>query len=445
VSQAKKTSADLIKPAIILVFLLLLWAGTLVAIFWLVPQEPRFTLAVSDHVLLGFSPDGKTLATLVEGTPGFSGGPIVLWDAETGEKRAVIGDRKNQFRTSIQFSPDGKLLAAREIMEYPKEELKLYDVKTLATHASIEIETPTLTQPRICFSPDARFLALNTREKDKDCVKVWDLTNRQELGTLQSTGWPRFFFPEGKTLVVQERLCIELLNVESGQPQFPWLNGLGPEQASMDGQFVATTKVHETDFRVGRVHGAPVRVWESATQKEILTLHGDRQPIFASDSSFLITLPDSYTDANRLRIWNLVDGKKTADLKVASDSVEAITPISGTNYLAVITDDRLSLLGMTSPGTVTKVKILDSSTGKESGSVIQWNGIVSKVEVSRDATALAIQSRKALDLTVEVWDIPPCKSIKWIVGLLAIPTVLTLVVIRKRWIGVGRMAAPVGR
>jgi WD40 repeat protein len=57
---------------------------------------------------VAFSPDGKTLAS---GSGGWQNpGEVRLWDAATGQERAVLQGHTGNV-TSVAFSPDGKTLA----------------------------------------------------------------------------------------------------------------------------------------------------------------------------------------------------------------------------------------------------------------------------------------------------------------------------------------------
>jgi WD40 repeat protein len=440
---------------IALALLLLLWAGVLAVIFWVVPQSPRFTVPASDQVLAGLSPDGNTLATLVEGIPGTSGGPIVLWNAETGQKLGVIGDRKNQFRTIVRFSPDNKLFAVREIKDYPKEELALFDLATLTKQASISVQTVVSTKPRICFSPDVRLIAFNTREKDEDCVKVWDLNPRQELSTIQGDDAPLMFFPDGKTVVIQKGFEIELRDVQNAQPRFPWLKELDVRDASPDGKFIATSTISETDpllRQLKRGRGAranAVKVWELATQKEIATFEDESQPRFVSEGRLVTEHFDPNSREHRLRLWNLPDGKQAADLLVASgpDShMEGMIAVPGTNLLVARVWGHLSLLGINSPGSGPQTTIYDTSTGNELRSVARWFGFINEFEISADGKTVAMESNDRSDFmghpSVQIWDIPTRKSIKWILGLLSVPTVITVLLVWKWCIRKPRQAHP---
>ncbi len=436
-TEHKTTWIRVVMRAIGLAFLLLLWLIVLAAIFWVVPPKPRLTLPVSDHVLAALSPDGKTVVTLVEGIPGSSGGPMFFWDAQTATQLAVIGDRKNQFRTSVQFSADGKLMAVRELKEYPNEELVIFDLATLAKLASIEVQTPISRRPTVRFSPDGHLVAFNARQNDKDCVKVWDFSTGKEATTMQGGDWPSFFFPDGKILVTsgRDKGVVRLFDAQTGEPRFSWLSKVAAEEVSPGGRFAAAHVRAQT-----RRYSPTLKIWDVATQKEIATLEHESQPRFVSDSTLATEYIDPDSREVRLMLWNLHDGKQTADLTFTMgpllDSDALFTPIPGSNFLAVNTSRPFSLWGKTVPGPP-ELKIFDTSTGQEVGSLVDWIELTSprhtlwagrnyKFKISRDAKAVATESRDGFDLTVQLWDIPPRKRIIWIIGLLAVPTLITV-------------------
>src|SRR5205823_1131759 len=79
---------------------------------------PRVVLADSKEFLtvgVGFSPDGKTFAGVSvyveeKDREGCWGGPVRLWDVQTGQERATLLDKHTQL-PDIVYSPNSDLLA----------------------------------------------------------------------------------------------------------------------------------------------------------------------------------------------------------------------------------------------------------------------------------------------------------------------------------------------
>jgi WD40 repeat protein len=147
---------------------------------------------------VGFSPDGKTLATAS------SDQTIKLWDVATGKKRASLRGHQAAVMC-LAFGPDGKTLATAgwdfsiKLWDVAKAE----EVATLVGHLA-EVRA-------LAFSPDGKTLAsaggvalgdpLGRAESDE--LKLWDVAKRQEQTSLQGHKSAIFavtFAPDGKTL-----------------------------------------------------------------------------------------------------------------------------------------------------------------------------------------------------------------------------------------------------
>ena len=124
---------------------------------------------------VAFSPDGNIIASGGQGITktDWSGGPIGLWDVETGELLQILtGDTHCAARVeSVAFSPDGTILASGSTSESGEAAVCLWDVET-------GTEIHTLTGHRssvesVAFSPDGTILASGSGDST---VLLWDLT-----------------------------------------------------------------------------------------------------------------------------------------------------------------------------------------------------------------------------------------------------------------------------
>ena len=133
------------------------------------------------------APDGRTLATLSEGTS------LTLWDPRTGEPRGRLTDLKAT-PFDLAFSPDGQRLA---VANYDAT-LELWDVERRQRLFRVAAHADSVNA--VAFSPDGRLLATGGIDR---AVKLWDAETGKELGTLEGhTGAVSCvaFSPDGRWL-----------------------------------------------------------------------------------------------------------------------------------------------------------------------------------------------------------------------------------------------------
>lgn len=152
---------------------------------------------------LSLSPDGKTLASAIQGGDSlYRGDAVILWDVATRKEKATfrvsffpVGDVQG-----MTWSPDSKILACEipnvgtGLPDVTTVGTRLYDVTTggiLATHRGYG---------RGVWSPDGKTIALAGTD---GTVKLWDVANGKEVATLMgdkghvaSISWS----PDGRAL-----------------------------------------------------------------------------------------------------------------------------------------------------------------------------------------------------------------------------------------------------
>ena len=125
---------------------------------------------------VAFAPDGKTLA---------------IAGQQTGATSLNIATGKTQrfhaFGGSVAISPDGKMLAVDDWYE-----VLLWDLQLKRDHARLECRVAADPIPHnaiggnLAFSPDGKYLAVGTGYRyanvPRSDVKVWDLSNLEEIG-----------------------------------------------------------------------------------------------------------------------------------------------------------------------------------------------------------------------------------------------------------------------
>ncbi|AQZ62416.1 High-affnity carbon uptake protein Hat/HatR [[Actinomadura] parvosata subsp. kistnae] len=136
---------------------------------------------------LGFSPDGKTLASVG------AFGTVTLWDARTGKSSGAALTGFSRTVRALAFTPDGRTIATADTR------VRLWDVAThqqLAAYPSHDSDVLALA-----YSPDGRLLA------DADAngrVRLWDTTAGKLTAELHGhTGdvLAVAFTSDGRTLV----------------------------------------------------------------------------------------------------------------------------------------------------------------------------------------------------------------------------------------------------
>jgi len=145
------------------------------------------TLVVKDGSAIAFSPDGRSL---------ISGGwsSIKIWDVASGQEARSLGEGPNgAYRLAL--SPDGTLLATAGTGNNPIRIWELASGRVLQTLTGHKDTVDSLA-----FSPDGKLLASASNDVT---IKVWDVASGRELRSL--TGHTRgvqsvAFSPDGATL-----------------------------------------------------------------------------------------------------------------------------------------------------------------------------------------------------------------------------------------------------
>jgi WD40 repeat protein len=125
---------------------------------------------------LAFAPHGKELA--------WGGGlGVYLWDLARDTVRQ-LPERPNGYAVRVEYSPDGRLLAAVEW------DVCLWHVQDCAW---LTISTgPGSTSTSLAFAPDSKTLATGQTffryPRHEHLVQLWDTTTRQVRGTLRGHG-----------------------------------------------------------------------------------------------------------------------------------------------------------------------------------------------------------------------------------------------------------------
>jgi WD40 repeat protein/serine/threonine protein kinase/tetratricopeptide (TPR) repeat protein len=356
---------------------------------------------------LAFSPDGKWLASASwDGT-------VKVWDAAGGQEVRSFKEPSG-FATRVAFSPDGQWLAwgSADFSQLDQSrEIKVCDVASGRVVTSLQEDAPWVSG--VAFSPDGSRLASASIKVDAgthQAVKVWDLRTGQEVLALKGytggmtspfrnavargqiiprvTKYPRgpgvTFRPDGKRLAwAGEDRTVRVWDSSTGQE----ILSLQAEGNRAGSQCVAFSP---DGRRLAAASSDRLRVWNAETGQEVLALGGHAASIwdvaFSPDGEWLASAGG---DDRAVKVWNV-------------GSPEVATLCESTRVVAhgvAFSPDSKQLVSASADGTV---KVWDVAAGQVILTLRGHTDRVQSVAFSPDGRWLASAS---WDGTVKLWDV----------------------------------------
>jgi WD40 repeat protein len=282
---------------------------------------------------VAFFPDSKTVATPA------GRGMVALCDVASGQRKATLSGGGEDVLIGLAFSPDGRILAAatdtsRRIREVlgPKisSSLTLWDVAagTKLVSTSIQISRfdyhwieirsgerrllPSFFRG-LKFGPDGRQLVSTNDGGFYLRHAIWSAADLQPL-TVTGAHEPAFS-PDGQVVAVpdddefsaglsfltvtgqtasgKKELGVSLLDVETLQErarlEARWSSSIDAPVFSPDGRLVVASgsflPIRWTELNLNEV-----KIWDTATGREVVTLHRYRAPLFSPDGQSLVAV-----------------------------------------------------------------------------------------------------------------------------------------------------------
>lgn len=311
---------------------------------------------------LYFSPDGKALVSGIDyriarwnGWSG-RGGPIELWDVDTGEQLAV-----SPYGIGPTFSGDGKTVAIKG-----NGECTIWDIATRRKIA----EFPRT--PNVQFSGDGKTLAII----ENDGYATWDIVTRSEIA--------------------------------SHNPVVEWFE-ISPERfmLSQDGALLVTADEHGT-----------VAVRETKNTKQLhLVTTGYTKPFTALAFSHDGKTIASGDSTGTIQLWDTHTGTKQSTIKTAAHKIEGLAFATDNAILTAATDQEdiiqwdITTSKQVAAHILPNTNISVSSALFDDGTGLHIEGLT----FTPNSKKLAVKNMErapmeAFDITIEIWDITTDRS-----------------------------------
>ncbi len=301
--------------------------------------------------------------------------------------------------TTIQFSPDGTLLAVGSTIG-----VWLYDVETG--------EEKSLFGSDVCkalsFSPDGRFLTASSGET---LIQLWEIATEREvpLIDLYADASVLRFSSDGKTLIGlygSGHAAITRLNIENGKGKTKHLKtGLFGIGLFSSEDFQGVYAMTNDRIAIGKQDGT-IQLWDVATRKKLSTLRGhidlplqplDKpvQRMFKKNRVLAVAFsPDgtrlaSGSPDTTVRLWNTTGDR---------DSMILQKHTGATNVLAFSPDGKTLASGSTDK----TVRLWDTTHGEPIATLTGHINGIAALAFSPDGRTLVSGST---DGTIRFWDI----------------------------------------
>jgi len=230
-----------------------------------------------------FSPDGRLLAV------GYSSGEIHLWDVQEQKDLCVLKGHQMGIR-SLSFSPNGEMLASG----CWDETIRIWNVKE--KRDILTIKCPSHTHS-VEFSPDGKILASSVG--GMCAVYLWDAGTDRQIGTLQGDRGTvgMTFSPNGEIIACADAGNTIVLWDVKDKIKIGGLSGNSWRgfDFSPDGKWLASVSYDSSE----------IYIWDVAEEKKLATLKGHAGYIswvaFSPDGKWLASAGQDGT----IQLWEV--------------------------------------------------------------------------------------------------------------------------------------------
>jgi WD40 repeat protein len=283
------------------------------------PEPPKLQATLEGHKYLvswiGFSPDGKTLASIDSGARDSGTNTVKLWSVKDAKAIATLEGHEGLVH-ALAFGPDGKSFATGG-----DKCIKLW---TLTDNQPTIKDTINTWSGRLLFSPDGKTLV--SESGNISGIQLWDLETKKARGTLKLTDHESVksfrYTTDGKLLLVTVKL-----GNDYGNYLYDVGEGKKLVKLKEEAEGHASSSVFSSDGKTIAGSGYnTICVWEVDTGKPKVTVKVDDMitPLAFNPKGTLLAVGRRPRNDNRVGTISLIDAATGNELTVLKGHNSAV-------------------------------------------------------------------------------------------------------------------------